>query len=86
MEAMACGIPLVGSLLDGSRDALKNDELGQLVNPDDSASLKAGLMLSLKSPKQIPDGLNDFAWPAFAMRVNMAVSALSAHKHKYTDR
>lgn len=74
LEAMACGVPVVGSLLDGSRDALKNGELGQLTNPNDPASLQAGLLKALQAPKQIPSGLQDFAWPAFAQRVSQAIT------------
>lgn len=74
LEAMACGIPVVGSLLDGSRDALKNGELGQLVTPDDPVSLKAGLEKALQVSKQIPEGLKDFAWPAFCQRIRQAVA------------
>ena len=73
LEAMACGVPVVGSLLDGSRDALKNGELGQLVSPDDPSSLEAGLLKALQMPKLIPSGLHDFAWPAFTSRVAQAV-------------
>ena len=76
LEAMACGVPVVGSRLDGSRDALKNGELGPLVDPDDRASLKAGLLQALNARKQIPSGLQDFAWPAFTQRVAGAVSSL----------
>lgn len=80
LEAMACGIPVVGSLLDGSRDALKNGELGQLVNPDDSESVKDGLLNALQVPKQIPAGLKDFAWPAFALRIVKAVHGFQYHQ------
>jgi phosphatidyl-myo-inositol dimannoside synthase len=73
LEAMACGVPVVGSLLDGSRDALKNGELGQLVNPDDTASLRQGLLRTLATPKQIPEGLSHFAWPQYAQRIRQAV-------------
>jgi glycosyltransferase involved in cell wall biosynthesis len=75
LEAMACGIPVVGSLLDGSRDALKNGELGQLVNPNDPASLKQGLLQALQQPKSIPTGLADFAWHAFAERIRQTLNA-----------
>ena len=34
LEAMACGIPVVGSRLDGSREALRQGDLGILVDPD----------------------------------------------------
>ena len=76
LEAMACGVPVVGSLLDGSREALRNGELGQLVNPDDSACLQRALLRALHIPKHIPAGLEHFAWSAFARRVNAAMTAI----------
>jgi len=79
LEAMACGVPVVGSMLDGSRDALRNGELGQLVNPDEPASLRAGLLQALHAPKQIPASLQEFAWPAFAHRTAKAVKLMTAH-------
>jgi glycosyltransferase involved in cell wall biosynthesis len=33
IEAAACGIPVVGSLVDGSRDALLDGQLGRMVDP-----------------------------------------------------
>ena len=33
IEAAACGIPVVGSAVDGSRDALLDGQLGRLVDP-----------------------------------------------------
>jgi len=77
LEAMACGIPVVGSLLDGSREALKNGELGQLVNPDNPESLKAGLLQALQTAQHIPAGLQVFAWTAFAQRIKQAIVGLA---------
>jgi glycosyltransferase involved in cell wall biosynthesis len=34
IEAAACGIPVVGSSVDGSRDALLDGELGRMVDPN----------------------------------------------------
>ncbi|MBK5915543.1 glycosyltransferase family 4 protein [Rhodocyclus purpureus] len=79
LEAMACGVPVVGSQLDGSRDALKNGELGQLVDPDEPADLRRGLLQALEAPRQIPVGLQYFAWPLFAQRVAGAVGDVLAH-------
>ena len=39
IEAMACGITAIGGNVDGTVDALKNGELGYLINPDDQKSL-----------------------------------------------
>ena len=33
LEAVACGVPVVGSRVDGSREALLDGQLGRLVDP-----------------------------------------------------
>lgn len=76
LEALACGVPVVGSLLDGSREALRDGLLGELVDPTNPASIKQGILAALAKPKGIPDGLSYFCWPAFAQRVADAVRSL----------
>lgn len=76
LEAMACGIPVVGSLVDGSREALRDGLLGELVDPSNPESIKQGILQALDKPKGIPEGLDYFAWPAFAKRVTEAVRGL----------
>lgn len=76
LEAMACGIPVVGSLKDGSREALRDGQLGELVDPDDAVSLRGGILRALAKPAGIPPGLEVFAWPNFSARVARAVRAL----------
>lgn len=76
LEALACGVPAVGSKLDGSREALRNGMLGELVDPTDADSIKAGILRALAKPKGIPPGLAYFAWPAFCQRVADAVRML----------
>ena len=73
LEAMACGVPVVGSLLDGSREALREGQLGELVDPDDQASICSGVLRALGKPKSIPAGLKYFSWAAFARRVAIGV-------------
>jgi glycosyltransferase involved in cell wall biosynthesis len=34
LEALACGIPVIGSKVDGSREALLDGQLGRLVDPN----------------------------------------------------
>lgn len=77
LEALACGIPVVGSKLDGSREALRDGLLGELVDPTNPESIKHGILQALAKPKGIPDGLHYFAWPAFAGRVADAVCKLN---------
>lgn len=76
LEALACGVPVVGSLVDGSREALRDGLLGQLVDPTDPASIRTGILKALARPKGIPEGLTYFAWPAFAARIAAAARSL----------
>lgn len=69
LEAMACGIPTVGSKLDGSKDALRDGALGILVDPDDRADIKRGILEALVRPKDIPVGLDYFSFDNYAKRV-----------------
>jgi len=69
LEAMACGVPVVGSKLDGSREALRDGRLGILVDPGDRAELAAGIDEALRRPKQVPAGLEYFHFDRFAERV-----------------
>ena len=73
LEALACGVPAVGSRLDGSREALLDGELGELADPDDPDSIKQGVLNALAKPKTVPAGLSYFAWPAFVERIARAV-------------
>jgi phosphatidylinositol alpha-1,6-mannosyltransferase len=50
IEAMASGLSVVGGNKDGSVDALKNGELGKLVDPDDLDQIEETLSMLLESP------------------------------------
>jgi phosphatidyl-myo-inositol dimannoside synthase len=81
LEAMACGVPVVGSFLDGSREALRDGQLGELVDPSNPSSVRDGIIRALEKRTEIPSGLNYFAWPAFLDRVaNAALSVLALHR------
>ena len=43
LEAMACGVPVVGSLIGGLPDLVVDGETGVLVEAGDAAALRAGL-------------------------------------------
>jgi len=78
LEALACGIPAVGSLVDGSREALRDGELGELVDPSSPHSIRAGIVRALAKPKGIPEGLDYFSWPHFRLRLAAAVNSLTS--------
>ena len=70
LEALACGIPVVGSWRDGGRDALKDGRLGQLVDPRDPADIAEGVLRALTIKRGfVSKELEDFAWPRFQERV-----------------
>jgi len=76
LEAMACGVPSVGSRLDGSKEALLNGQLGLLVDPADLQSVKLGILEALARPKEVPNGLEHFSWARFRERVGDALTSL----------
>jgi glycosyltransferase involved in cell wall biosynthesis len=78
LEALACGVPVVGSRLDGSRDALLGGELGELADPSDADSVRECILRALAKPAGIPAGLAQFDWPSFRARVSASARALLA--------
>ena len=49
IEAMACGLPVIAGNQDGSVDALKNGELGMLINPENKDEMLEKLEMVLNS-------------------------------------
>jgi len=71
LEALACGVPVVGSVLDGSRDALLGGRLGVLVDPRDPADLVRGIREALARPKgEVPALLSEFSERRYVERVH----------------
>lgn len=75
LEAMACGVPVVASTLDGSREAVRFGMLGQMVNPDDRTALMAAIVKALNTEKEIPEGLEYFSFANFQSRLQALVVA-----------
>jgi phosphatidyl-myo-inositol dimannoside synthase len=75
LEAMACGIPVVASTLDGSSEAVRSGMLGQVVNPDDRTALAQAITRALNTKKGIPEGLEYFSFANFQSRVQALVTA-----------
>jgi phosphatidyl-myo-inositol dimannoside synthase len=76
LEALASGVPVVGSILDGSRDALLDGRLGILVNPDDPEDVVRGIAGALASPRGVvPSLLAEFSGRRFEERVHELLDA-----------
>lgn len=69
LEAAACGVPVLGGSVDGSRDALVDGQLGVMVDPEDPEELLNGLETILKREKQVPECLTPFDFPRFGKQV-----------------
>jgi len=76
LEALACGIPVVGSRLDGSREALLNGELGELVDPADPVSVRKGILRAVTQGRAVPAGLEYYSFARFRERLGLALHSL----------
>ena len=65
LEAMACGLPVVGSSTDGSRDALLDGKLGELVDPSNLDKIRNAIKTALNKPKSVPQELALFSIERF---------------------
>ena len=68
LESLACGVPVVASSRDASREAVLEGELGEVVDPLDPASVVAGVKAALGRARGVPDRLDHFSLDRFAER------------------
>lgn len=80
LEAMASGLPVVASKLDGSLEAVRHGLLGRAVNPFDIDDLYEGLDFALKDKRNVPSGLDYFSMIQFRERVKNAVFNIYSNK------
>jgi glycosyltransferase involved in cell wall biosynthesis len=52
IEAAACGLPVIGSLADGSKEALLGGRLGRLIDPRDGDGLAQAITAVLETPSR----------------------------------
>jgi len=77
LEALACGIPVLASSLDASREALLDGEMGLLVDPRNRAELRQGILQVLQQPRgRVPPGLESFSFPNFTRRCHAIADRL----------
>jgi glycosyltransferase involved in cell wall biosynthesis len=71
LEAMACGVPVIASRLDGGREAVRHGALGRLIDPANPAEVKLALLDALaQREKRIPEGLEYFSFANFEERAH----------------
>jgi len=76
LEAAACGIPIIGSKIDGSREALRDGMLGVLVDPTNEEEVFESIKSKLNKTaiRQRPLGICYFSEAHFRERVNMWIN------------
>lgn len=78
LEAMACGIPVVASILDGTREAVRNGLLGPMVDPRRPEELETAIRNGLQqTTRSIQPGLQYFSFPQFERRCHRLLGELS---------
>lgn len=72
IEAAACGVPVIGSVADGSREALLDGRIGKIVNPNDPEGLIAAIIGSVSAgqPHRRPSAVETFSVSNFRARVD----------------
>jgi asparagine synthase (glutamine-hydrolysing) len=81
LEAMACGIPAVASSADGGREAVREGEIGILVNPDSAEDVQRGIREALRRGRQAPPpGLAYFHFEHFKSRTWRLVENTVHHR------
>jgi len=70
LEAAACGVPVIGSMADGSKEALQDGALGRLIDPRNPVMLAETILdvLKLEAPRRRPDTISAFGTAEFQAR------------------
>ncbi|MGJ0513388.1 glycosyltransferase family 4 protein [Methylocystis sp.] len=76
LEALACGVPVVASARDGTREAVRGGELGIIVDPFDESEIRRGILAALQMPRGVPEGLAYFTYDRFAQRLRTALASV----------
>ena len=74
LEALACGVPVVASSADASREAVLDGELGTVVDPSDPGDIKLGILTALDESPGVPDRLRYFSVDRFRERWHRVVN------------
>ena len=77
LEAMACGVPVMASKIDGSREAVRDESWGVVVDPANPEEVKAGILDALRRPTGVrPPGLEFYSQANFERRAHQIVTTL----------
>ena len=82
LEALASGVPVIGSKHDGGREALLEGELGRLVDPSNPAEIEQAIRELLAHPqREVPPRLGYFSFENFEARLSVILSGAKDPPH-----
>jgi glycosyltransferase involved in cell wall biosynthesis len=83
LEALASGVPAIGSKHDGGREALLDGQLGLLVDPANPAEIAAAVQEVLEAPSRVIAPLLDyFSFQNFEARLKVIVDEVRASRDR----
>jgi len=68
LEAIACGIPVVASKADASREAVLDGRMGALADPSNPQEVRAAIKEALARPRAVQKQLEYFSFDCFVDR------------------
>ena len=68
LEAIACGIPVVASKADASREAVLDGRLGVLADPGEPEEIRSAIKEALARPRVLEKQLEYFSFERFVER------------------
>ena len=79
LEALACGVPVMASRVDGGCEALSNGDWGCLVDPSNPADIVRGVLETLNRGRgNVQEGLGYYSRSAFTQRAAVIVKEAMA--------
>jgi phosphatidyl-myo-inositol dimannoside synthase len=76
LEALACGIPVIGGNQDGSLDALGDGALGIAIKPDDSDELSLAIQAALANPVRDSNCVERFTLNTFSTHARALLATI----------
>lgn len=87
LEALASGLPVVASSIDGGREALLEGKLGTLVDPNDKGQIVKAIVEALRRGKrQIPTELESFSLDSFRLKCQRFLDMVKKRNEKGIDK
>jgi len=82
LEALACGVPVIASRLDGGAEAVRHGELGRLIDPTSRAEIRTAIMDALApgEPRRVPEGLDFFSFQNFESRAHTIIDSFAGNR------